>query len=78
MYLRLTSNALTFFRKMKTLQFLYGRLNENTGVEVEFSGGFLQFVLEEPCDGAYKRDGNPVVLRIGKNVAAEKLTKTFN
>ena len=78
MSLRSCENALTFFRKVKALQFLYGRLNENTGVEVEFSGGCLQFVLEKPCDGAYKRDGNPVMLRIGKNVAAEKFTKTFN
>ena len=78
MYLRLTSNALTFFRKVKTLQFLYGRLDENARMKVEFLGGLLQFVLKEPCDGAYKRDGNPVVLRIGKNVTAEKFTKTFN
>lgn len=57
MYLRLTVNVKAFFRKVKALQFLYGRLNENTGVEVEFSGGFLQFVLENHAMEPTKETG---------------------
>lgn len=64
-----------FFKQVKTLQFLYGSLDENPRMKVQFLGRFLDFRAEVPRYGTGERYRKLVAAGIGKYIAPEEVGK---